>query len=569
MVMTADTGRLPRTVLPTHERPWSRIYGFGSVYAKTLRDSRLAVIIVAGLVGILLLSSGAAFGEAYATVASREDLKALVQSLPPVMAGLYGNPFPVAIETLGGSIAWKTAASLGLTVCLWSILALSGTLAGEARRGSLEFVATTPLGMRRIAVEKLLAHLTGMAIVVIVTALGAYVAGNAFATLPGDAIPFAGAVGFAAWVGVVALASGSVAWALAPLLGRGASAAIAGAVLLVGYFANGYQQAVPAFAPLANLTWFGWTAHHQPLAGEFDWSSLVPGVVVAAILLVVGVELFSRRDLGLVSRIPWPGMPAITLGLRGPAGRSFGERLPLAMWWGIGIGLMGFIFGAAALSFTDALANLSPDTLAIFNTMFPNIDIHGGSGAFLQLAFITFGFILAGFAASTLVNGWASDETEGRLEMLLSTPMSRTRWALRAGLGLYAAIVVFTLIVMLGIGLGSTIAGGDIATPILGTTVMGLYALALAGIGIAFGGLISTSFAAEVIAFIVILTFMLDLLVPAFELPDIIRQVALTSHLGQPMLGVWDWPGMIACIVIAVVSLLLAAWGLGRRDVAR
>ena len=41
----------------------------------------------------------------------------------------------------------------------------------EARRGSLEFVATTPLGMRRIAVEKLAAHLTGMAIVVLVTAI--------------------------------------------------------------------------------------------------------------------------------------------------------------------------------------------------------------------------------------------------------------------------------------------------------------------------------------------------------------------------------------------------------------
>ena len=29
--------------------------------------------------------------------------------LPPAMAGVYGNPFPISIETLGGSIAWKTA----------------------------------------------------------------------------------------------------------------------------------------------------------------------------------------------------------------------------------------------------------------------------------------------------------------------------------------------------------------------------------------------------------------------------------------------------------------------------
>ena len=114
--MTAEAGRVPGAMLPHHISPWSRVYGLGSIYAKTLRDSRLAVIIVAGLVGILLLSSGAAFGEAYATVQSREELKLLVQSLPPALAGVYGNPFPIAIETLGGSIGWKTAASLGLLV---------------------------------------------------------------------------------------------------------------------------------------------------------------------------------------------------------------------------------------------------------------------------------------------------------------------------------------------------------------------------------------------------------------------------------------------------------------------
>jgi ABC-2 type transport system permease protein len=357
--MTAVGGALTRTSRISH------VYGLGTVYAKTLRDSRLAIIVVGGLLAVLLLSSGAAFGEAYSTAQSRQELVALVRSLPPAMAGVYGNPFPLHIETLGGSIAWKTGASLGLMVCLWSLLALSGTLAGEARKGSLEFVATTPLGMRRIAVEKLAAHLTGMAIVFVVTVVSTYVAGNAFATLPGDAISLSNSMGFGAWVALVALATGSVAWALAPFVGRGASAAIAGAVLLIGYFANGYQATVPAFAPLANLTWFGWTAHHQPLAGEPDWNSLLPVALVAIVLFAVGTWAFARRDLGVTSRIPWPSLPAGLLGLTGATARSFGERFPLAMWWGIGVGLMGFVFGAAAPSFSTALAQLSPDTIAI------------------------------------------------------------------------------------------------------------------------------------------------------------------------------------------------------------
>ena len=547
---------------------WSRIYGFGSVYAKTLRDSRLAFIIVAGLVGSLLLSSGAAFGEAYATPESRAALAALVASLPPALAGVYGNPFPVNVATLGGSIAWKTGASLGLLVSLWSILALSGTLASEARRGSLELVAVTPLGMRRIALEKLAANLTVLGLIVAVTAVCAWLAGAAFATLPGDEIPWSAAIGYAAWVGLVALASGSVAFALAPLVGRGAAAGIAGAIMLGGYLINGYQAAVPAFAGLANLTWFGWTVHHQPLAGSPAPASLIPVALVAIVLLTVGVEAFARRDLGATTRIPWPSFPEALLGLGGPAGRSFGERLPVGLAWGIGMGLYAFVIGAAAKALGDSMTSLSPDTLAIVQAMFPNIKLDS-AGGFLQLAFVFFGFILAGFAAATLVSGWASDEGSGRLDSLLTTPLARGRWAVSGGLGVYAVLAVLTAILALGIGAGAAIGGGDIVTPVVGTVVLGLYAAALAGIGLAVGGVLRTSFAGEIVAAIVILTFVIDLIAPALKLPDWVHQLALTAHMGQPMIGVWDPVGMVVCSVLAIGGLVLSGWGLRRRDIAR
>jgi ABC-2 type transport system permease protein len=547
---------------------WSRIYGLGSVYAKTLRDSRLSFLIVAGLLGGLLLSGGAAFGEAYATPESRAALAALVASLPPVLAGVYGTPFPVNVETLGGSIAWKTGASLGLIASLWSILALSSTLAAEARRGSLELVAVTPLGLRRIALEKLAAHLTVLALVVVVVALCAWVAGAAFATLPGDAISPASAIGYALWVGFVALASGSVAFALAPIVGRSSAAGIAGAILVGGYFINGYQAAIPAFGTLANLTWFGWTVDHQPLAGQFDWISLVPVAVVATVLLAVGVEAFSRRDLGATSRIPWPGFPEATLGLGGPGGRSFGERLPMAVAWGIGIGIYGLVIGAAARALGDSMVDLSPETLEIMKTLFPTIDL-STAGGFLQLAFVVFGFILAGFAAATLVAGWASDETSGRLDMVLSAPVSRARWTLAGGLGVYAAIALLTGVIALGIGIGATIGGGDVVTPVVGSVVLGLYALGLAGVGLAIGGAVRPSIAGESVAAIVILTFVIELVAPALHLPDWISQLALTSHLGQPMVGIWDPVGMIACVVIAIGGLAIATWGMRRRDIGR
>ena len=547
---------------------WSRIYGLGSVYAKTLRDSRLSFLIVAGLLGGVLLSGGAAFGEAYATPESRAALAALVASLPPVLAGIYGNPFPSAVETLGGSIAWKSGASIGLIASLWSILALSSTLASEARRGSLELIAVTPLGTRRIALEKLAAHLTVMALVVVVVALSTWVAGTAFATLPGDEIPPSAAIAFAAWVGLVALASGSVAFALAPIVGRGGAAGIAGAVMLGGYLLNGYQAAIPAFSTVANLTWFGWTVDHQPLVGRFDWASLVACAIVALVLFAVGIEVFARRDLGTTTRIPWPRFPEATLGLGGPASRSLGERLPLALAWGLGTGLYAFVIAAASRALGDTLVDLPPETLDIMRTLFPAIDL-STAGGFLQLAFVVFGFILAGFAAATLVAGWASDEASGRLDSLLTTPLARGRWATAGGLGVYLAIGAFSAVIALGIAAGAAIGGGDVLTPVLGTVVLALYALALAGIGLAVGGLVRTSIAGEAIAAVVIVTFVIDLVVPALHLPDWVHQLALTSHLGQPMVGIWDPAGIVACLAIAVGGLALSGIGMRRRDIGR
>jgi ABC-2 type transport system permease protein len=567
--MTASAGAAPSGATRTRTSAFSRIYGFGSIYAKTIRDSRLAFIIVAGLIGSFLVSGAAAFGQAYSTLASREDLARLVASLPPVMAGIYGDPFPQNITTLGGSLAWKTGGSLGLMAGLWSILALSGTLATEARRGSLDFVAVTPLGARRIALEKLAAHVTGMAFVTIVTILAAYLGGLAFKSLPGDEIPIGAAGGFGLWVGLVGLASGSVAWALSSFVGRAASAGIAGAILVVGYFVNGYQASAPVFAGFANLTWFGWTAHHSPLAGAYDWMSLIPVALVAIVLFAVGVEAFARRDLGATSHVPSPSFPEVTLGLGGPIGRSLGDRLPIAIAWGIGVGLYAFVLGGAAKSFGTEIDKLSPSTLQIFKSIFPNINLHE-PGAFLQLTFVTFGFILAGFAAATIVSGWASDEGSGRLELLLTTPLARARWAIASGVGVMLAIGVLTLILALAVLAGVIVGGGgDVATPFLGAGVLGLYAAALAGIGLAVGGLFRSSIAGETVAGLVILGFLLDLIPPALGWPDWLHQLALTAHLGQPMAGTWDWVGIGACVAIAIGGILVSAWGIARRDVAR
>ncbi len=563
--MTAELGRVPPSAGLTPLSTWDRIYGFGGVYAKTLRDSRLAFIIVAGLLGGVMLAAGAAIPNVFSTREARDEIVRLANELGGAAQGIAGNP--VNVGTLGGYIQWKYGPVFLWIAALWSILALSSTLATEARRGSLEFVAAAPFGKRRIALEKLAGHLTVLAIALTIFAFVASLVGVVFGTMPGDEIPAQAAVAFAVWMGLIALAFGGLAFALAPFLGRALAGGIAGAILFAGYVLSNYAASVPAFQAIARLTPWSWTADHLPLAGQYDWASLVPVAVVAVVLLAVGVEAFARRDLGATSAVRFPAMPGTLLGQDGPIGRSFGERLPVALGWGLGLGIFGLFIGSASASLADSLLE-SPDIMETLRNVFPTVDLTT-AGGFLQLVFVQLGFIIVGFAAATLVTGWASDETSGRLELVLASPLARGGWAVRSGLGVFLAIAVMTAVLALGIGIGALAAGSDPLTPMAGTVVMGLYAAALAGIGFAIGGLFRASIAGEIVAVIVVLTYLLDLLAPALQLPDWVHQLAFTAHLGQPMVGIWDVGGMVACLVLVAGGLALGAWGIARRDIGR
>lgn len=551
----------PASGVPQRIPLLTRVYGFGSIYAKTIRDSRLAFIIAAGLLGGLALAMGAAIPSVFPTPEARHEIDALIGGMPPEMVTFFGKP--VALGTFGGYLTWKYGLVFVLLTGIWSILALSSTLAGEASRGSLDIVAAGPFGKRRIALEKLAAHLTMLVLALAVLVVMTTVSSNAYGNPAlGDPVPLLSSVGFALWLGFNALFFGGLAFALAPLLGRGAAAGLSGVALAILWTANGLD----VLGPLAALSPFRWTANHVALAGQYDWAGLALVGIAAAAFLAIGVELFARRDMGVTARIGLPPLPAALLGVHGPVGRAFADQLPRAVAWGVGIGL----FAATLASLVGPMSRqigASPDLLRTFRIAFPTFDL-ASAGGFLQL-FLQLFYIAAGFAAATFVAKWASDETEGRLEEILATPQTRVGWVINGAFGALLAVVVMTLLFALAIGAGG--ASGEVAvgTAMAGSVAMGLYAAAVVGVGFAAGGLWRTSLAGEIAAVAVVATYLVDLLAPPLNLPDWIHQLALTSHLGQPMVGEWDAAGIAACAVVAVGGIALGSWGMQRRDVAR
>ena len=562
--MSASAGTPARAAvipaIPLHRR----LYGFGSIYGKTIRDSRLAFLIAAGLLGGMALVMGAAVSSIFPSPQARLEVDKLVGSLPAAMVNLFGNATAMGAKlgTLGGYMTFKYGAIFAIGTALWSIFALSATLAGEASRGSLDIVAAAPFGKRRIALEKVAAHVTMLALAMVVLAVGTTVSSLVFGDAAlGDTIPPLSSFGFALWTGFIALFFGGLAFALSPLLGRAGSAAIAGLSMAVLWMTSGLNVG----GPLVVISPFHWTLSHIPLVGMYDWPSLALVGGIGVLLLVIGVELFTRRDLGVTVGLSLPGLPSALLGTRGPVNRAFGDQLPRALSWGIGLGLVGVLYASLAASLASTLAGSS--LVTAFGALFPGFDLTT-TGGWLQL-YAELLYIAMGFAAVTLVSKWASDETDGRLETVLTTPLTRARWAISGGIAAFLGIAVTTVLFAAGVGIGAASGGLAVGDAIVGSAALGLYAVAIVGVGVAIGGLWRTSLAAEIAALVVVATYLVDLLAPPLKLPDWFHQLALTAHMGRPMVGEWDPVGIVLCLAIFAGGVAIGAWGIRRRDIGR
>lgn len=549
----------------------SRVYGLGSVFAKHLRDSTPALLLVGVALGGVILATASQVALEFDTVESRRALATQMQLLPPLFQGLLGEP--INIETLGGFISWRTLGALPLLIGIWLIAALSGTIAGEAGRGTLEMVLATPVSRRSLALQKLAAHVVALALALIIAGVLIWLSTIAFAVLPGDQSELVTVLAELSYTLAMALLFGAIAFAAGALLGRGVAAAAGGSALFGSYMVNGYSELVPGFDLLRLGSPFYWTTQHRPMAGVSDWPAigLVLGLAVGFGLL--GVLLFQRRDLGATVSLPTRRLARLRrLGgagdwsLRGTGRLAFAERLPEAVAWGVGLGLYGLVIALSAEQFAGVLTSL-PQIEQMVERIFPGLDFRTAGGV-LQLTMFGFASLIYGLAAAALVGGWAGDENNRRTEIVLATPVPRMAWALRGGVAVLASMLVMSVVTATGLSMGVAMMGDPLAGPISGSLVLGLYGMALMGIGLLVAGLGWPRLAGLTVAALAIGIYLLDLIGSALRLPDEVLNLALTRHLGQPMAGIYNEGGMLLCAGIALGGLALGGLAFRRRDLA-
>src|SRR5438309_11190177 len=109
-------------------RPRRRPVWFRSIFLKTLRDYRIAILGWGIGMGLVIVSPMASVATLITTPEARAALAGLA-------AQFAWNADPVAADTVGGYATFKIGIFVFL-VCVWPLLAASRMLRGEEERGS-------------------------------------------------------------------------------------------------------------------------------------------------------------------------------------------------------------------------------------------------------------------------------------------------------------------------------------------------------------------------------------------------------------------------------------------------
>jgi ABC-2 type transport system permease protein len=211
-----------------------------NIFLKTVRDSRLSVLIWGGLMLMLLVSTG----KAYQDVFPKGELgaKAIEEYLKVAnsLSILVGNAYD--IDTVGGFMHNRLLSWGPVLLSIMALLLGSMLIRGEEERGSLDLLASTAHSRRTIYLQKWAGMAVALLAINVLGFLGA-VAGAASANLElstaGAALTFLNIWLFMLFFGTLALALGQVA-------SRKSAAGWTGGVLVASYLINNMSLSVPS-----------------------------------------------------------------------------------------------------------------------------------------------------------------------------------------------------------------------------------------------------------------------------------------------------------------------------------
>ena len=509
---------------------------------------RLAVWIAA-LVGVVS-ASAASLPPVYPDQATIDSYAALVGDNPALIA-FTGPGYGFDNPTIGHILVNEVQLWGAVAMALMSIFLVTRNTRTEEDLERADLIRSTVVGRH--------APLTAAVTVVSITnvIVGALCAVG-FVILdyePIGSLALAGSFVTAGLVfaGVAAVAVQVASTARAALGGAGVTLGGAFVVRAVGDIGD---NAIRWLSPL------GWAQSIRAFAGE-RWEILLLCLVATTVLVAVAFWLSTRRDLGsgLVSAKAGPAEASARLG--SPVGLAARLQRGYLLGWAIGLFVLAMVYG----SIGDEVEQMIEE-----NPIYGDLIAQTGAGSltdsFFATATVMLALIVSGYAISSVLR-LHTEEREGRAEVVLATPISRTRWAMSH----IAVAVIGTVVVMgvagVGIGLSYAAVSNDSEhlwrlTAASLSTVPAILVLAAVAV-LVFGWLPRLSMAAWAG---LVVAAVGDILGELLRLPHWLRQVSPVAHLPGLPAGDFRLLPVRLLLVVAAGLTMVGLVGRGRRDLA-
>jgi len=295
-------------------------------------------------------------------------------------------------------------------------------------------------------------------------------------------------------------------------------------------------------------------------------------LILFAIALVAGAAAavaFAHRDLGS-ALFRWPARhhsasyeASMFPGWRIRVARGLYDRRVGLASWAAGVGALGTISVATTKSIIQPL--LSIPALAPYFSGF----VHGPVYAmFLGIFWFSTAQLLFAAFAITQVARWSAEDTDGRLELILSNPVSRAAVVVERAVGLAFGAAFVAAVSGVVVGIASQNQGMNIGSDRLAAATLLLVPFAL--VFAAVGSLLAAWNPRASIGLLggfAFFSYVVTEVGPFFKWPEWIQDVSAFKLFGTPLSSGVDRAALLTMVAIIVVGFGASILVMERRDV--
>jgi len=387
--------------------PSPTLAGTGTLLRFAVRRDRVRLPVWI-LAGAALMATQASSNQRF--YRTPESLAAYRASAGSNAASIAFSGPPVGLDTVAGTVAFEISSPLVLLTVLMAMFTTTRHTRADEEAGRTELLRSAQLGRHAPLLAATVLSTLACAVMGLAVALAARSTG----------LPAGGAL-------VLGAATASVGWVFTGITAVCAqlTGVTRGVYGLVGGLL-GLCFVVRAVGDIASsgLSWaspIGWAQATHPWSDDRWWPLLLP-LAVTPLLLLGARRLLDSRDSGSGLLQPRPGAEEAPPSLGGPLGLAWRLQRGTLLAWGLGVTLLGFVYGGLAESVKTLLSD-NPDAQVFFrgNSTADLVD------SYLGVTLRITALMVAAYAVSATCRA-RSEEAAGRAEPVLAGAVSRSGW---------------------------------------------------------------------------------------------------------------------------------------------